>query len=210
VRPIQRYPRRFLATSETKALPHPASLPAPKGEQERGESLFRPRCSTRPLSEERLEPTALHLRKPRGCPVLTPEGVRARCPRNLRMESCRGPPTTKGSLSVAPPQPLVQHRSAFPRALANTASRLPRAGSTRATARIRFAPLRSFLLLRVRSRALELPRTHGRSSLGSFAPLKLSPPTPRASNPRSTARASPRTRKERELARSIARARHEP
>lgn len=58
-------------------------------------------------------------------------------------------------------------------------SRSPWAFAALIAARSGFLCFEAFFPLRVRSRAPRLPSTRGRSSLGCFAPLKLSPPAPR-------------------------------
>lgn len=77
------------------------------------------------------------------------------------------------------PDPAITGHAAKP-------SRSPWARSIRATAQIRFTSLRSFAFCESVHARGGCPTPHGRSSLGCFASLKLSPPTPWTSNPRKT------------------------
>jgi len=155
------------------------------------ESLLRLRCSTRPLPEERLGPTALHLSLLRGgldrppkrsseVPTQPPSGELPRSPDDYGRPFRRAS-AAPGSAPRCLPTSGGEH--GFP-----VAPRWVRSEPPLESASLRFE---AFLLLRVRSRPRESPHAHGRSSLGSFAPLKLSPPAPRASIPLALARARP-------------------
>jgi hypothetical protein len=134
---------------------------------------------------------------PSWAPVKEPSETARSAPKNLalpperafpinrsarRAESCRTPPPTMDSLSGALAD-SEESRSPH-RPLPLTPSRSPWARSIRATAQIRFTPLRSVAFCESVHVRCGCPAPHGRSSLGCCASLKPSLPAPRTSNPR--------------------------